>query len=582
MKVAGVWDLECADWDRFRVGQLLAANGERFTSWDPDAFFDALIEREGVWYAHVGGRYDALWLLDMATRRGVPWSARMRGAGVLSARVGNVEVRDSYALLPMSLAKAAELGDAPKLALGLQCECETEGCEGFCVLRRELTPRERAKVEEYLSGDCDALASTLGALIDTAADHDIDLKLTVGGSAWSTARRWLDLPKCDHDIGRYRMLREGYYGGRTECFTPRARRGHRYDIHSSYPAALSRVALPVGAGRSVGGRLAMVAFESGQEGIFWCDVRVRRDEWIPPMPAREADRLLYPVGPFSGAWTAIELRHAVENGATITAMTRAHVWSESAPILAPFAERVWRYRDDAARAGRKSRAAWFKWLANSLTGKLAQRPEHGALAFKIGDPPDLDEGERVVFYSGAGAFTYQETSRVDACAHVQWSAYLTSEARVEVHRQLQHAISVLASPLYCDTDSVYAKRRLTRRIGDELGEWGYEGELHSFRCLAPKVYRYRDEHGADHIRGKGLSGLDLAGFNALARGRGWTVDRGVKGLRTAMRSKEGGLFQRNALTRALHPIPGWIGGREVDGASTRPTTVARYRARAKR
>lgn len=571
LDVAGVWDIETANWDRFVVGETLSRSGERFVSWDEDTFWTHLASREGVWYAHAGGSFDALWFLQGAVRRRVPWTARLRGSGVLAVRVGTCEVRDSIALVPMSLAKAAPMGGATKIRL------ELDG--GYEALSHVLTPAERARVEEYLHADCVALLGVLDALERVCSDKGISLRLTVGGSAWATAQDWLSLPKSTHTLGRYRQIREGYYGGRVEVYRQRAPSGHRYDIHSSYPAALTRVALPTGAPVWCDATKARRVLEGGHEGVIFADVWVPPSTAVPPLPVRVKERLLYPVGPVRGAWTTLELRRAIEAGARVERVRWGYGWRTSEPVLKPYAERVWAYRAEAAAEGTphgKAWAAWFKWLANSLTGKLAQRPEKDTLRFAPADGgvPEVDEGTIIVRATRDGVFYRTTTTRVDACAHVEWSAYLTAEARCELGAQLRHA----RAPLYCDTDSVYAEHELTRRVGDELGEWGYEGPLRAWEALAPKVYRYQGGDGAIAVRGKGLSGLDAAGFDALARGEPWRVTSGVDGLRTAVRRGDGEqLFRRRTLARGLHPVPGWIGGRELErDGSTRPTTLARY------
>lgn len=588
-RVDGVWDIETASWDRFVVGQAVSASGERFTSWSEDDFARYLLGQSGCWYAHAGGRFDAIWLLDWCHRNGVAADVRLRGAGILSMVVGGFEARDSFAIAPMSLAKFAPLGGEQKIALALPCECGTD-CGGYCALAGILdrggpSPKERATVETYLGADCDGLRAALDALAAFAAGQGIPLGLTIGGTAWATAKSWLGLEAAPDDLARYRRLRGAYYGGRTEVFAARAPAGHRYDIHSSYPAALSRTALPVGPGQLRDRVVAARYFAAGKPCVLAAEVEVPESD-VPPLPYRASDRLLYPYGPVSGVWTSHELRHAVECGAVVRRIGWGHVWDETAPFLAPFADRVWALRATAAAEGTaagSARAAWCKWLANSLTGKLAQRPENESLRFAPSDgrsPPELDDGETVLRVTSGGVWLTRESVRVASCAHVQLAAWLTAEARCELHRQLVHA----SERLYCDTDSVYAGHELTRRVGHELGEWGHEGALSDWRAIAPKVYRYTDPStGKVAVRGKGLSGLDADGFAALENGEAWTVARGVDGVKTALQRAgvTGNLFRRRNVTRRLRGKFGWCGGREVTEGSetTRATTVARYNER---
>lgn len=597
LNVAGVWDIECGDWDRFLCGEALSIDGEALVSWDADDFADWMFSRKGIWYAHAGGRYDALWLLDVAIRRGLRWEARCRGAGLLSVKIGDLEVRDSFALVPMGLAKCSAMGSARKLELHLPCmgpPCREKDCAGYCQLgriaREGPSRAERRTIERYLHADCEALLSMLDSLEHRAAALGINLGLTVGGTAWKTAKRWLDLPDCSHSLGTYERIREAYYGGRVEGFRTFADSGHGADIHNAYTAALTRVHLPEGPGAPALPRAASRYFAAGKPCIVSCDVRVPETN-IPPLPFRHPDRLLYPHGRFSGCWTSVQLQHAVEHGVVIERVTGGYVWETARPFLREYAEKVWGMRAshiamctctrEDKKAGRAcygcAFGGWFKWLANSLTGKLAQRPEHESLVFK----PNTEWGDGVPLRKfRSGSLWPVERVRVDACAHVQLSAFLTSENGCELHRQLLHA----PDPYYTDTDCVKGRTKLTRRMGPGLGEWGDEGAFTDWRLLACKVYSYTDEKGEKVVRGKGMSGLDADGFTRLAAGDEWASDRGVEGMRTAVRKygteDNGSIFARKHMTRSLQNIPGWIGGRIHDERTglTRPCTVEEYDA----
>lgn len=589
IRVDGVYDIECADWDRFRCGEILFASGERIVSWDEDTFYDELRALDGVFWAHSGGRYDALWALDRAFDRGDCPKMTPRGAGLMSLRIGNVTLCDSAALWPDKLATVAKLGGTPKLELSLPCICG-RACGGYCYLSRKLTPRERKTVETYLHGDCESLLHALCELRDRAAADGISLKPTVGASAWATAQSWLDLPSCAHDLGTYRQIREGAKGGRVEVFGMEADSGERGDIHASYPAALSRVALPEGEPTERDGKSAARAFSRGAIGIYQARLFVP-ECWVPPLPTREDDRLLYPWGEIAGAWTSYELAYALECGARILGFDGAITWPRSSTWLQPYASRIWSLREQHAASRYepdRAYAKWLKWAANSLTGKLAQKPESDVYEYiptTPGHVPEAEDGDAVLRVTSHGRVLAWEQTRIGACAHVEAYAFLTAFARCEHHRQMLAAGDGL---LYGDTDSVYSRERVTRRAGDALGEWGYEGPMTDWSALSPKLYRYRcggAPHCKDHalpewhVRGKGLPGLTPEGFDALEAGESWVIERGVRGFRDAMRNADA-LFTRKRLERSVRQVPGWCGGREVsrDGR-TMPTTVARYRAR---
>lgn len=148
--------------------------------------------------------------------------------------------------------------------------------------------------------------------------------------------------------------------------------------------------------------------------------------------------------------------------------------------------------------------------------------------------------------------------RMQSCAHAEWSAYLTSAARVELHRGLTERAY---DAVYCDTDGIFSEGPRTRNIGDGLGEWQSKGEYLGFQALAPKVYRYYDTDG-EHVRAKGIPQPDwkkiLAGepseFGSMA------------GLR---RPQNGRFFVRVKSHRKVNRN---YGSRELDGKVTRPLT----------
>lgn len=565
----GAYDLECARWSEFRVGAFVTPEGERYLSWDEGEYFDRLRQVKGHLFAHNGGGYDALWAVEQCAARDIGFTAVPRGSGLLRVQLEDgPTLRDSLAIWPDRLAVCAQVTATPKISLGLPCECGEE-CGGYCALERDLSTRERSLVENYLEADIDACRGFLMAIHERAATDGIVLRDTVGATAWATAAEWCGLDRSHHSMARYLSIRRAYYGGRVEVYRPRARWGWRYDIHSSYPAALSRVLLPVGEPRHVTGLAATLAYVSGLPGVFTATVDVPECH-SPPLPMRLPQRLYYPWGRLRGTWTALEIEHAEECGARIVAIESGYTWPDSAPALKPYADRIWALRDKAAGDGTdigKAWAKWYKWIANSLTGKLAQRPGFSAYRYLPHpvDPATLvaarEAGSRPPIVTRRGVHMETRTSHLSPCAHVEWAAYLTAFARVEWHRQCLHAGRAM---VYGDTDSVYSVEELDRRIGPNLGEWGCEGFMADWECAGPKLYRYR-VGDKTKVRGKGLPGLTAAGYDALMRGEPWVTDRGVERYRSGRRTDA--LFARRRLERVYHARPGWCGARVWDGIS---------------
>jgi hypothetical protein len=560
--VDGVWDIETENWDRFVCGGIVDSSGNFFRSYSEDAFARELISRKGTYWAHNGGGFDHLWLASWCAKRGVGWRGIPRGASIVAMYVGEVTLRDSLALWPDRLETVAKLGGLPKLTIGLPCKCGKE-CGGYCSISRKADAATRAIIDLYLERDCRGLIASLLRLVTLASHWGVTLRPTVGASAWATALEWCGgrLTKLERDVPTYKAIRAGYYGGRTQCFIPVTSQGHRHDINSAYPAALSRITLPIGEPQSRG---ASGAYDRGDAGIYTADVTIP-DCHVPPLPLREEERLVYPVGRVTGTWTGDELRHAQSRGVTIHKLREGLHWSDREPVLKPFADRVWALRA-WAKENDLAYYPWVKWLANSLTGKLAMKVEHETLYYSPeGEIPDSHH--RVIGQVGDGVVYTISREQVGACAWVEHAAHLTAATRIELECQL---IDAADDAVYCDTDAVYSRRQLTRAIGKELGEWAYEGSMRDWECLAPKLYRYTNQDGKVIVKGKGMSGLTSDGFDALKNGDSWFIDRGVVGAMRAIR--EGEPFRRKAMSRGHRGTMLTMGDRAIalGGITTPP------------
>jgi hypothetical protein len=443
-----------------------------------------------------------------------------------------------------------------------------------------MVPAERRRLAEYLRRDCETLDAVVRAVCGVAEREGIPLRSTVGSTAWAWAREHSGIPQARWSAGVYRLARGAYYGGRCEVYRQSAAAGHRYDIRSSYPAALVRTDLPTGPARLE--TRGTAAYESGRPCIIGARVRVRECR-VPPLPARHGGRLLFPIGEFGGVWPALELRAAAKSGdAEILRLGWAIVQPDApAAVLREWCQHVWDLRAAAEESGATALAKWYKWLANSLTGKLGQDPAGESLALAPSAPRPCT-CRRVPCRCGGwtpldvlGRGWIRPFWRVPGCGHVTWSAHLTAAARVELAAQLREAGD---GAVYCDTDSVYSLRPLARRVGADLGEWKYEGPMSAWRAIAPKTYVYRSPHG-DTVRSKGIPRATLDAFNALASGAAVDASAGVRGIRSALRAG-GPLFVRAEMRRrALGLDSPLCGGRaRGPGGVTRAVTLSEFDA----
>ena len=563
LRVDAIWDIECADWDKFAVGAMWTRDRgvEVYRSEDDLAGALLSLPPKSVTWAHAGGRYDVLWLLDWCRRNGTIPAAQIRlsGSSIASLAIKSGPVlRDSCRLIPMSLKQACTMFDGTrKETLELPCVCG-RACGGYCSIRVDMRGNERARVEEYMVADVEALRDTMFGLVDYASTHGLELAGTIASTGWGTAKALCGLDDADWDFRAYKLARAGYYGGRVEVARLVAEHVFRFDRAGAYPAALT-LPVPCGAMRILDARTARLAWARQRPGIYHAVIDVK-PQHAPPLPVRHGARLVYPTGRLHGAWTRDEIQHALDCGAELVALNGGVAWADEQPLLKPYVEHVFKLRRAAASKALKT---WLKFAANSPTGAFAQDPEQDVVV--LGDKADDPAYEQVGRYD----WIWRRTAfRISSRAHVHWAATLTARARVELHEQIRHAGDDWC---YSDTDSVIATRALTRNVGTQLGEWQLEGEARDFRAIAPKVYTYIDDDGERYARAKGIPDA-VKEWDRINDGTIIKLDRGVKSLLQAAKGEA--LFARNDGQRTVKPRDGWVGARVRVGDRTRAPTVA--------
>lgn len=571
-----IWafDIETEDWDTFVLGAAVSESGEVIElNSDDDArdFYLNLPAGDEV-IAHNGGAFDFLYLIS--TTPDLAWSATMAGSSIVTCRAkGHALCRDTFRLFPLSLRKWTQ----SKTDTGLVCRCGQK-CGGYCAIRRDMGPRLRRRLMDYCVNDARVLLRTW---ISDVARLEADgllvwndrgkMRSTIGGVAWASGATMAGLdPNALPDWGDYDAGRRAYYGGRVEVGRVQADLGYRYDVHAMYPWALTHD-VPHGERHVHTERAAARCYDRNELALFWATVDVPASD-LPPLPHRYdgprqgrlfGERLLWATGEIEGSWSGVELRHAEKCGARIVTIHQADEWSDRSPLFKPYVEHVYARRRHAIDAGDDRWGAVLKWFANSLSGKLAQRPGVSRLAV-LGKTDDPLEGW--VQHGGLDSRVYSyTTTRVPASGMTWAAATLTARSRVKLHERLWRNTGAW---LYCDTDSTYLLNRDQKDVHEsKLGMWGYEGKAVDWHALAPKLYRYRDEDGAPHVRARGVPRASWETYERLRRGFSVEADGGVERIRTS-----GGAFTSRTVKRSHRDVgSSWCGTRHVTpGGATRP------------
>lgn len=578
----GTLDIECADWDRFVVGCVYSP-GDARTHRTPDDLVDDLLRRRGHYWSHAGGIYDLLLVAETLRRRGIKFHADLAQHRITRILVAGLTLRDSYSLIPLPLDEAAAIAGERAPELPWSCECGRD-CGGYCRITK-LAIGGDPELDDYCMADCRVLYRVLLAVRDHAAEHDIDLRGTLGSTAWATAKRELELPDADLPWHLWRRIRRADKGGRVTIARPNASdvTGAQFDIVNAYPGALAHASIPIGKTRELGAQNARAALARSRPGIYTATVTVG-DVFVPPLPWRIGGRVVYPVGTFSGSWALPELEAALARGAKLENVHSAIIWQGEARLFADLMARWYGIRRAVGRD--TPLGAWQSRLAKALTGKFAELPDHQ----RVTCYPDaikvcLRRGRCRRGCTGrCGAMSQMDLMgavwatpywKLAPSGHAHWSAYLRAATRIQ---WLEAAERYKPGELcYGDTDSLWITGNTRPNpLGDELGSWELKHTWSELEIRAPKTYRFLDGAGRAIYRGApGITDEDWRRGHAV-------IDRGVQTFRQAVKGPHGDLFRRK-IRRFTVPghgrDPEWYGDRLLDPNSgiTYPADARVYR-----
>jgi hypothetical protein len=441
-----VIDYEAKNWNE--ILGLGFFDGLRYIFFDnTEQFLDFISSPDESWiiYAHNGGKYDFLFVLDglfpLAKKpRALPTDVICIGSSLVSFQVYNCEFRDSLKILPGSMAKIL-----PHF--------------GFKKMDMDYDDIENQDWKTYLENDCVTLYGTLIQYFEYLyKKFSIFPSLTIASTAMAVYRKsfdrikeWKKSEKSATDL----FARSCYQGGRCEIFKFRGDSVACYDINSMYPYVMRKHPYPVGKPTILKKQNFDSAISSGFLGLIHADI-ICPDIHIPLLPIRHAGKMLFFRGEISGYWTLYELRKALKIGYKITKIHAMTIWKKSKYIFRDWVDYTYRIRKESRSEAEKY---ILKKLLNTLYGKFAQKIEQ----------------EEVLFIGGDSA----ENPADFILPHIP--AYVTSYARVLLYGYLNQ------DTYYCDTDSIFTKEII--KTSNELGGMKIEEEKGNAEFFYPKIYR---------------------------------------------------------------------------------------------
>lgn len=453
-------------------------------------------------------------------------------------------LHDSFKLLPMSLAKLSKDFDLEHGKLDLWDEVQKEypgEYENHVDFLNRCDPDNPLYVK-YLGYDVislyelmEKLMNVTGLTLDemvnrvsTASLSKYILKNGYKGKPFQSPgqrktdyqiltqyKAWSSNKPCKFDSSiTYRELedkiREGYYGGRTEVFTPRVIGGKAYhfDINSMYPSCYE-LEYPVGQPeykktvREVRSRWNMWLNDGAGLGYIKVTVYIPAQH-IPPLPVKMG-KLVFPTGLITGTWTFHELQYAVEKcGVEIREYHEVIWFPKTYPVLRNFLHTFYPMKVEGKKTGNAALAAMAKLLLNTGYGYLCLNRNSKT------ELKNIEEKEKYLdrfnFENKALGYINIDSIVISESIQVAAGAYVTSYARLILLDALRK-MDERGTVYYCDTDSIVCSEPLPPEMvhPTDLGMWACEATISDGIFLFPKVYcEITDEEG-ENVKFKGVS-----------------------------------------------------------------------------
>lgn len=364
-----------------------------------------------------------------------------------------------------------------------------------------------AVLNEYLRFDCTSLYEILIQVMDISG---LDIKDFINSPTTASLAMKVYKTQFNDDyekvissnyLGQWGsfiedVIRQSYYGGRTEVFLPQLANGYHYDVNSLYPYVMKVNEFPIGYYDLYDGPKATQIYKVWKRskkgaGFAWVKIHVPETMNIPPLPVRHEKKLIFPVGNLSGVWTFHEIEMAERYGCTIEKVEQIIFFKRTAPVFKKFVEKFETIKNTSTGAKR----TFAKLCQNSLYGKFGmKRIRQSLFLYSEEKIKELDDKEKSYreFYHPYLKKKFIESETESKAEYIQphIAAYVTSYARILLYESIMHQLEKREVVAYCDTDSMATSSQLHPDLvhDKEYGKWKLEAEIKEAIFLQPKLY----------------------------------------------------------------------------------------------
>lgn len=468
---------------------------------DPETFIELLtaellaLPDEYTIYAHNGGKFDFLFMVHKL--RG---HVKFKGRGIMCARLGPHEIRDSFHIIP------------EKLANWQKQEFD------YSKMRKGNRQKYKDEIIAYLISDCRYLFEIVKQFL-----NEFGFKLSIGQAAIAELRKHYKTKRIGENMDGF--LRHYFFGGRVECLMGKGEfygPYKLYDVNSMYPYVMANYQHPIGnefeiRRGSPGPATVFIDLDCDNYGAL-----VKRCDNNETSAAHSSGRFRTTIWEFEtalryGLIDNVQIRHCIDCAERTDfrkfvepLYERRQLVKKAMPELkALHGENSPEYKTA------KKDDLFFKLILNNAYGKFAQNPRRFKECY-ITDPGNYPEAEEddnswgaLPAYECETYWIWERPIKTLRFNNVATAASITGAARAV----LLDAIHRASDPIYCDTDSLICRALPCEIDATKLGAWKLEKNLESVLIAGKKLYAYQDaDLPTGHkdkikVRSKGTAGL---------------------------------------------------------------------------
>lgn len=474
-------------------------------------------------YAHNGGKFDFMFLVSKL--RGI---VKFKGRAIMSARIGEHELRDSLHILP------------EKLAAWKKDHFD------YSKMTKKNRNIYRTEILAYLHSDCVYLFDIVKSFVDTYG-----FKISIGQAAFGELKKSYTVSRVTEQTDEF--MRRYFFGGRVECLQGRKHvdcAGNEnykmFDVNSMYPAVMANYKHPIGNSYNwrrgnPSGDTFFIDVECRNRGAFV--KRLGDGEISSPNCYDGRERFYTTIWEYNAA-LKYNLISDVEIVGVVDCLESSSfdkfiipTYNERLLVKAKMGEiqlsRPMDYFEIPDWQEFKKRDLFCKYLLNNSFGKFAQNPRKFKEYYYTdeGDapPPDWfdDISPEYLHETGmpvercAGFAVWAKPSPGRRFNNVGTAASITGAARAVLMSAIQGAID----PIYCDTDSLIARDLTGVEIHkSKLGAWDLEEQYDEIIIAGKKLYACKVRgfpNGHDKrikVRCKGAPGATWGDFEKMMQG----------------------------------------------------------------